>query len=462
MIFTMRRIVYIILWLAAFPACLHGQGLFEAAGTEKEDPPVQLNGFARGVLYAGPYQSASLTELRSGYGQAAFKVNAFSGNRGKLFSEIRFRSGFEYNDPLQELQLREAYADLYLGPLEVRVGQQIIAWGRADGINPTNNLTPQDYFVRSPEPDDMRMGNFLLRGRYTVKSRIRLEGIWVPVYRHSVYRFDLFDMPGFVNFKEAHRPDATFRNGSFAGKMDLLFDRFDGSVSWFSGYDPMPGITAAPLPDNPGDDPVIDLYARPFRQHTLGLDFSFGLGSFGIRGEAAYRNPDAAYKGKIFVPTRDLRYTLGVDRSIGTFSIMLMYSGQYVFDFEEMQLLTGFPEIDPELLKQPAVWEMLGPLMDQQLAGFNRVIFDQTKEISHSLAARPAVSLFHETVDLEVFGQYHFSTREWTLLPRLSWDISDHLGLALGGQYFKGPENTRYELIAPVFNSGFIELRYTF
>jgi hypothetical protein len=141
---------------------------------------------------------------------------------------------------------------------------------------------------------------------------------------------------------------------------------------------------------------------------------------------------------------------------------MVMYSGQYVFDFEEMQDLGDMPEIEPELLQQPAVWGMLGPVLDQQLAVFNRVIFDQTKELSHSLAARPAISLFHNVLDLEAFGLYNFSTREWTILPRLSWSVSDNLKLGIGGQYFEGSPNTRYDLIAPVFNGGFMELRYTF
>jgi len=118
--------------------------------------------------------------------------------------------------------------------------------------------------------------------------------------------------------------------------------------------------------------------------------------------------------------------------------------------------------MEPEQLQQPVVWGMLGPMMDQQLAGFNRIIFDQTKQIMHSLAARPAITLFHNVLDMEVFGLYHFSTKEWTLLPRLSWSISDNLKLGLGGQYFEGPPNTRYNLIAPVFNGGFMELQYTF
>jgi hypothetical protein len=269
-------------------------------------------------------------------------------------------------------------------------------------------------------------------------------------------------MPEFINFTEAYRPDACFQNGSFAGKVEFLFDRFDGSLSWFNGYDPLPGISALPLPETPGDHPSIDLYARPFRQQTLGLDLAFGLGSFGIRGEAAYRGPGAEDKGRIHTPNRDLRYVLGMDRSFGNFSLVLMYSGQYVFDFEEMQMMDGFPDMATEMLQQPAVWEMLGPAMEQQLAGFNRIIFDQTKEVMHSLVLRPSLSLFHDVMELEVFGLYNFSTSEWTLLPKLAWSVSDNLKLTLGGQYFDGPVNTRYELIAPVFNGGFMELRYTF
>jgi len=48
----------------------------------------------------------------------------------------------------------------------------------------------------------MRMGDFVLRVRYMIGSHLRLEGIWVPVYRPSIYRFDLFDMPAYIDFTE--------------------------------------------------------------------------------------------------------------------------------------------------------------------------------------------------------------------------------------------------------------------
>lgn len=460
----MRDYYWVILFAIMIPGESFAQGLFESAATVdgEKDSPLQLNGYARAVLYLGEYATPPASEIKSAYGEAALKINAFSGSRGRLFSELRFRNGYEYNDWVNEFSLREAYADLYLGKFELRAGHSIMAWGRADVINPTNNLCPQDYFVRSPEPDDMRLGNFLFRGRYNVLPRLRLEAVWVPKYRYSVYRFDLFEMPDYVRFSESPLPAAALENSSVAVKIDFLFNGFDGSLSWFNGYDPLPGIQPGEIPQSPAENFIVYMYARAFRQQTLGLDFSFGIGSIGVRGEAALRNPAADYRDQIFAPNRDLRYVLEIDRSIGDFSLMAMYIGQYVFDFTEGPVAGGIPEIDPVQLQDPAVLAMLGPMIPQQVAAFNRIIFDQTTEISHTLGLRPAVSMFHGLSELEVFGLYNFSTGEWNLIPKLTWSASDNLKLSIGGQYFAGPVNTRYELVAPVFNGGYFELRYTF
>jgi len=460
----MRFVFGGILIILLIPSGMFAQGLFESAGSGAQEDvmPVQLNGYVRGALFLGEYTTASPSEIKSGYGEAALKIDALSGERGRLFSELRFRNGYEYDGWINEFSVREAYADLYLGKFELRAGQSIVAWGRADMFNPTNNLTPQDYFVRSPEPDDMRLGNFLMRGRYIITPKIRLEAIWVPKYRYSIYRFDLFKMPGYMRFTESSLPGAALKNGSAAVKVDFLFEGFDGSLSWFNGYDPMPGIQAGDISPTPAEDMVIEMYARAFRQQTLGLDFSFGLGSFGVRGEAALRHPVSDYREEVYSPNRDFRFVLEVDRSFGDFSLMAAYMGQYVFDFTEMPVQGGIPDIDPRMLQDPAILAQLGPMMNQQVAAFNRIIFDQTNKTSHSLAFRPALSMFHGLSQLELFALYNFSTEEWNMIPRLSWDASDNLKLSVGGQYFEGPDNTRYKLVAPVFNGGFCELRYSF
>ncbi len=443
---------------------MFAQSLFESSGTAEENNtlPFQLSGYTRGVAYLGEYSTPPSSEIKSTYGEAALRINAFSGDRGRLFTDLRFRSGYEYNEWINDFQVREAYADLYLGNFELRAGQAIIAWGRTDVVNPTNNLTPQDYFVRSPEPDDMRLGNFLFRGRYSITPQLRFEAVWVPMYKYSTYRFDLFEMPDYINFSESSFPEAAINNGSIAAKIDFLFNGFDGSLSWFNGYDPMPGIHPGEIPGSPSEEMIIEMYSRAFRQQTLGLDLSLGLGSFGVRGEAAFRNPTPEYRDQVFTPKSDLRYVLETERSFGDFNMMLMYMGHYVVDFTEIPILGGMPEIDPLQLQDPAILAMLGPMMEQEVAGFNQIIFDQTKEISHTIGLRPSLAMFHGVSKIEVYGMYNISTEEWGLFPRLTWDVNDNLKLSVGGQYFEGGVNTRHDLIAPVFNNGYFELRYSF
>jgi hypothetical protein len=45
----------------------------------------------------------------------------------------------------------------------LRIGEQIIAWGRADGINPTDNLTPRDFVVLLPPEEDQRFGTTAIK-----------------------------------------------------------------------------------------------------------------------------------------------------------------------------------------------------------------------------------------------------------------------------------------------------------
>ena len=47
----------------------------------------------------------------------------------------------DHREPKQA-RLLEAYANLYFGAVDLRVGKQNIPWGRADALNPTDNRSP--------------------------------------------------------------------------------------------------------------------------------------------------------------------------------------------------------------------------------------------------------------------------------------------------------------------------------
>lgn len=64
------------------------------------------------------------------------------------FSEVRYRANSN-ND--HKFDIREAYLNLNLGKFDFRVGEQIVLLGgRADGFNPTNNVTPPIFSCTPP------------------------------------------------------------------------------------------------------------------------------------------------------------------------------------------------------------------------------------------------------------------------------------------------------------------------
>ena len=73
-----------------------------------------------------------------------------------------YADGYIYNqDTLgsesSDHRVKEIYVHFRSGDWDYRLGRQIVAWGRADRLNPTDNLTPRDFTLLSPEIDEERM-----------------------------------------------------------------------------------------------------------------------------------------------------------------------------------------------------------------------------------------------------------------------------------------------------------------
>ena len=133
-------------------------------------------------MFAGKVSGQDAAELKAGYGELDLTLRTAKETYGDGFAEARIRYGLQA-DGLQTtvVDLREAYVNTYLGPLDLRIGQQIIVWGRADALNPTNNLTPLDFRIHSPIEDDIRIGNAGVRA-FLRFAPFRLEGVWMPLY----------------------------------------------------------------------------------------------------------------------------------------------------------------------------------------------------------------------------------------------------------------------------------------
>ncbi|MFQ6108266.1 MAG: hypothetical protein ACE5L7_01770 [Candidatus Aminicenantales bacterium] len=430
-----------------FTAFLSGQSLFEKVEAEQKDRGMsyEMNGYLRSVLFVGKVPEKNAGETKSVYGEASLKLRLRKKNFGDAFAEVRFRRGFEFHESLAEFNLREAYVNAYLGPFDFRVGHQIVVWGRADGINPTDNITPKNMLARSPDEDDRREGNFLIRSYCTLQP-IRLEAIWIPAYRSSVVPIDLLTLPPGIHVAEPDYPDPSLGNSAFALRLNLELASFDGSISYFNGHDPFPGL-AAEFPQTLGNDLSLDVFLKSYRMHTLGADFQTTVaGSFGLRGEMAYRKPCGHYERNAHIPNPDLTFVLGVDKEFsGNFSLILQYLGKYVFDFEEL--------MRPKNLVELPIYEL-----EQK----NRLIFSQQYRLSHSFFGRAEKALFYETLKIELLSMLNITTEEFLLRPKITYDITDELTLIFGGELFSGPEDTLFGSIDSALNSVFLELRAFF
>ena len=403
--------------------------------------PYELNGFIRGAFFAGREIDGQKLVEKSGYGELGLKMRVRKAQWGDGFAELRFRHGHEFDEPVSEVNIREAYVNTYMGNFDLRLGQQIVMWGRADGFNPTNNITPQNMLVRSSDEDDRRMGNLLFRGSYSFNP-FTLELIWVPRYRASELPISLFPFPAFVTFGGMDDPGSELKNSSIAIKLDLGLSSVDGSISYFRGYMPLPGIYPDSIyVDEGGLNATI--VSRPYQMQVLGGDFSTTLGSFGLRGEIAYRRPvdDYTLDINVHVPNPDLQCVLGVDKTIGDFTVILQYIGRYVMDFEEFKG-TGLPT--------------------DQLYINNRMIVSQLNEMSHALFMRPSMTFLHETLDIEFLAYHDVTTEESLFRPVVTYDIADALSVKIGADLYAGPENTLFGNIEEALSSGFMELRVSF
>jgi hypothetical protein len=435
-----------------------GVGWINLSAQQGSEAALSISGYTRATGYFGITSEEEAT-MKSLYSETSLKIKAKAGVRGQAYTDFRFRTGTEYGSEFSTLQIREAYLDLYLGKVDLRIGKQISPWGRADGLNPTDNLTPSDYFVRSPDYDDLRLGNFRIRGLYNPVSWLRLEADVVPWYTPSVYRFDQVEMPAFVTIRSPLHPGFHWDKTSIAGKLDLLFSGAEGSVSWFRGYDPLPVLKPGALPAPPFTDFRLELLQIPFRQQTFGADFATVILQTGIRGEIAYKIPEQGDSIDPFLPKSEIQYVVSIDKEVGPVRIIAAYLGKKVLDF-----VPADPpqEFDPAMISNPEVWPMLGGMLAGQIGYYNRILYDQTHEISHSVLVRPSVSLLHETLELEISTLYNFTTGEYLLYPKATYHVTDGLVVIGGYQYYEGDDYTRFSWIKNAFNGPFFEFRLTF
>jgi hypothetical protein len=425
-------------------------------------------GFIRGGAYYDLNRGKNESVLSTGFADLAFKIETGIPSGYKAFADVRFRYGSEFRKSLKTIDLKEAYVEFIRKKWNFSLGQKILKWGRADFTNPTSKLNPQNLISRSPDREDMDMGNILLSGDWFPSKVIDIQAVIVPFYRPSVLIIDPVPLPENTSIEQINGLITDKQMLSYGFRTDLHFKGIDWGVSYFSGYDPMPGVSLTSFSlDLSGPMPVstTKLEVRPYKTQVLGIDFETSVGPLGLRGEAAWSEPALSYKTNEYVPSEEIKWVAGFDWSPGSMRFTAEYSGKYIPRFVSA---TADPLIgtEPDYAK---LAEMLAtPGFDineyvrQQVGAFNRLFNYQLKKSYHSAGLRIEAELLYGKILPSVFTMYNFTSEDLMVIPELRYKPSDGLTITAGAEIFKGKKGSLYDIVNDFMNTVYVAIKVDF
>lgn len=344
-------------------------------------------------------------------------------------------------------ELREGYLEIARPRWEARLGRQIIVWGRADEINPTDVVSPKNYRLLLPEGQpEQRFGVAAALLDYFLEDGLRLSGVWVPIFAPT--DIPLATMPG-VRL-ERRPPPITLANGSAGLKLDRSGGKIDASLAYFYGFNLLGAARIERLSTDPTTGaPGADVSLRYGRQHMVGADFATARGRFGYRGEVAYVHTDNPHGRRLDAISPYLFYVLGIERRFaGDLGVIVQYVGRYVVDRVDPERALA----DPDPVRGSARF-----LAARETA----VINQQLDSVQNGWSLRVARQFWNQTLDCELLGVHYFERNDFFLRPKVSYAFADAWRATVGGEIFHGPHRSFFGRVQD--NSGaFAELRYSF
>jgi len=323
-------------------------------------------------------------------------------------------------------RLREVFVGTSAGTVDLRAGRQILVWGRADQINPTDNLTPRDFTLLVPDVADDRLGTDAVlvshrRGNYSFSA------IWLPHFRPNIV-----PLPRGLSLHEQTPTSAR----QWAFKLDRSGgEGVDWSLSSYSGFDLNP--TLAVLPNGQRGE----LLERHPRIRVTGGDFAIPVGRFGLRGEVAYTSTEDPNGTD---PLKKKPFFFGVFGVERTFFDYLNVNVQYyVYSVKHY--------LDPRQVSDAGL---------RQIAISQAIANHELDQSAQGLAIRIANKWWNETLEGEIALLTSFDRKDYAVKPKLVYAINDHLKATLGADILRGSQDAFFGRLQKN-SAAFSEFRYS-
>jgi hypothetical protein len=371
-----------------------------------------------GSLRAGYWSSNRRLddETNIGVASAWLKLDKKLDSGMGLFAEGYLVSEDVFGDRRDESRLREGYVEGRKGDFDYRVGKQIIAWGRVDRLNPTDNLTPRDTTLLAADIDEDRFGSLAVKASWNFDAATSLTGIWIPQFQPTVIPVPA--RTGVVN--QENIPDSSRQ---WALKLDQSGKTVDWSVSWFDGFDLNGDISPGPQ-TAAGQVVTLDHH----RIRVLGADAATARGSYRFAVEGAYVRTDDPDGTNPYIKNPFFYGVFGVERDYpDNFIVIVQAFAREVMHYS-----------DPESIADPVA---------RAIAVQQAVINNQYDRTQQGLSLRIDKKWFNETLEAEFAAITLLNRQGYALRPRVIYMWSDSVKIIGAYDYFKGTDKTTYGLL---------------
>ena len=525
----MRGITPVVLFAASLAAAPSPAAEHQVAGSLTSDLRLSLPGKpppegSEELRFVRTDNTARL-KLRSSSGDVSGQLDIGLVYRGVArplsLDDARSR---ELSDPfdLESDALFLTITDIMVEGLELRVGRQVVQWGKADQFNPTSVLNPLD--LEDPVDFGARIPNEMVLLSYlapwsaegddfTIFDELTFTGALVPVHRPAQYPSsarvvftdpDLFvqfvDSPLLASFldlqkafvtaggvfdyrTEVDSPPPALENAQYAGRVSWTLLSVDMSAMYFDGFSD--ALQASEVVADLSSDLVVvgsgtDL-CGPYQAPQCGEVVSAIIGD---------QEPDEAFEQlqalldsaeglEGTIPTR-VRLThpevkvVGFDAAtsldfIG--GVGVWGEAAVTFHGDQKMILRAADKVYEEtLLDEGHFWKVAAGLdytivswwylNAQYLHGF--VDEFGTQNLNDYVVAGSDFKLLNDRLVLRVFGIYQVQDQSYVVYPNLMAQFWPGTQISLGAFFMGGADDSKFGSPASGQSRAFLKASYAF
>lgn len=338
--------------------------------------------------------------------------------------------GYDFTQFNLDWSINEAYIDYSDSLWGLRIGRQKWAWGKADGVNITNCVFPEDS--TSLFNDDSSFGVDALRLSLYGNS-FTVDAMWIPFFRGTSLPLDdsnplkkyvipssyTISIPAYninqtvaISIGSITNPELKIENGEYALKASGYFSAFDISLYGFYGFEKTPTLSYTGNNPNVYSIPESITVNGSYKRMTMiGLDTAFPIGELVIRAEGAY------------FPEREMQSS----------ATSILAGGETSIKQHQIMGLAGIDWM-------PNGWTITAQYYCDYI--FNKSDnLDREKAYQHGSTLSISKSFLNETLELSLSGLIGWNYFDSAISFEAAYSLSDQIGLSAGlFAFIPGPE----------------------